>query len=523
MKGKIFLKTKIQLRIFAVLIFMFCIPIDAQVFEDILGHSGDYFNYRQFKSLFGRATTDVNQTIPMKLEYGGTLKGIAGKEEIESEAREGAWKVVLTGWRETGSDGEIDIIYCPSAVLNYGSRMEYVFYSSEVPSLFFDKIVGELSEIQEDMIDEFDDMKVNWGRDGNKILVSAVYPYTGGVSSGDIEDRIVFLMNTCRELIRKSSEIIADYKDDYLDQLQDKTYSYITKDEFEGLVSEMDIARFVDEESKGKEGSYAFTTAETRNFEFINNGENIEFRYWDKVAYGLKEDSKKEIFKKIDEWVKDNPLDNAKMVVEWYPKYEENILVKAVYTMNGSIEGEEIYDNFYEFKGDWSISLYDEIESIMEDFQDNVKEKQISYLEKGLFLILIDNSLFNLEEAVEDVPEGYWAFHRDETYQYEIYNYGNNLWMTSWCTVPENLSQEAIDEIIKKTQQFANENSFSNKFQYIVRHYPGASPNYIQIVASLEFPEPVLGSEIAEGYNSFVDDLAQDAYSHIEDLVDDYL
>ncbi len=498
------------------------IPLKAQVFEDILGHSGDYHNYRQFKSMFGRATTDVNKTIPLQLEQ-GALKGIYSKEEIESDAGEGAWKVILTGWRDVAAfDNEIKIEYCPSAVLNYGSRMEYVFYSPEIPSFVFESVEKECDDIKEDILTEYEDMKVNWGRDGNKILVSAVYPYTGGVDSDDIQERIVFLMNKSRDLIRKVMEVTVDEEDDYLDQMKDNTYSYMSKNEFEGLVSGMDFTRFADQTPRAKEGSYAFTTAGTRNLEFFNHGSKLEFTYWEKIAYGISDTRKQVVLDQISSWVNDNPMDNAEMIVHWYPDYEENIQVKAAYNLTGQLEGSELHDMLNEFISDWTESLYEEIRSIMEDYTQELKERELSYLEKGVFLLLINNDIFSSEGTAEEVNEGYWEFHVDNTYQYQIYNYGNNLWMTSWYKLPESLSQEAINEIISYTQQFANENSFSDKFQYIVRNYPGADKEYIQLVASLEFPEPVAGGVIAEGYNSFVYDLAQETYSHLEDLVDNY-
>lgn len=513
--------TKMQLPVFILFLLLFFSPAKAQVFEDILGHSGDYFNYKQFKSLFGRATTDVNQTIPLKLEN-GMLKGISSNQEIESEAKEGSWKVVLTGWREIkGSvDGEIEIEHCPSAVLNFGSRMEYIFYSPEIPSTFFKEVEKELTEIKEELLDEYDDMQVKWGREGDKIMISAVYSYAGGVDSDDIQERIVFLMNRCRYLIRESMKHIFDYKEEYFDQLLDKTYSYITKGEFETLVSAMNIKRFADAEPTGKEASYTFTSDEVRNFKIVNNGSNLEFNYWDKVAYGIKDKTKKILFEKINEWVKDNPMDGAEMKTEWYPGYEENILIKAVYPMNGKIEGAEIKDNFFEFKSNWSAGLYEKIESIMNGFKEDLKQNKLLFLEKGIFLALIDNELFKLEKTVDDVPEGYWNFNIEEKYKYEIYNYGSNLWMTSWYQLPETLSQESINEIISSAQQFAEKESFSDKYKLIVRNYPGADKNYIQLVASLEFPEPVEGSIVADGYKKFVYGLAQETYDHLEDIVD---
>lgn len=512
---------KIQIPIFIFFLMLFFAPLKAQVFEDILGHSGDYFNYKQFKSLFGRATTDVNKTIPLKLEN-GMLKGISSNEEIQSDAKEGAWKVVLTGWREVkGSvDGEIIIEHCPSAVLNFGSRMEYVFYSPEIPSTFFQEVENELTEIKEELLGEYDDMQVKWGREGDKIMITAVYSYAGGVDSDDIQERIVFLMNRCRDLIRESMLHIYEYKEEYFDQLLNKTYSSISKGEFETLVSAMDIKRFADNEPTGKEGSYKFTSDEVRNFEIVNNGNSLEFNYWDKVAYGIKEESKKVLFNKISSWVNENPMDDAEMKTEWYPGYEENILIKAVYRMNGKIEGSEIKDNFFEFKSNWSVGLYEKIENIMSDFKEDMKENKLSFLEKGIFLVLIDNELFKLEKTIDNVPEGYWNFNVENKYQYEIYNYGNNLWMTSWYKLPESLTQESINEIINSAQQFANKEAFSDKYKFIVRNYPGSDKNYIQLVASLEFPEPVEGIIVSDGYKKFVYDLAQETYEHIEDLVE---
>ncbi|MDA0378749.1 MAG: hypothetical protein O2899_04585 [Bacteroidetes bacterium] len=71
---------------FVFLCFLLATPVFGQV------------NAQQFQAIMGQATTRVNKTVPLDLQYDGTLKGIAGQQQIQVEGAYIAWQLTLTGW-----------------------------------------------------------------------------------------------------------------------------------------------------------------------------------------------------------------------------------------------------------------------------------------------------------------------------------------------------------------------------------------------------------------------------------------
>ena len=128
---------KYRIETVLIILLLLSASASAQIWNDIMGHSGDYFNKEQFKSALGQATTTVSHTARIQLQS-GTLKGHAGVEEVSTEAGQGSWRVMLTSWRNLSGD-DVDISYAPAIVMNYGNRFEYAFFSPDIPDKFFDK------------------------------------------------------------------------------------------------------------------------------------------------------------------------------------------------------------------------------------------------------------------------------------------------------------------------------------------------------------------------------------------------
>lgn len=343
--------------------------LNAQIWNDIMGHSGDYFNKEQFKSALGQATTTVSHTSRIDLQS-GTLKGHAGVEEVSTDANQGSWRVTLTSWRNLSGD-EVDISYAPAIVMNYGNRFEYAFFSPDIPDKFFDKIVGELNSLKEDMADEYDDMTVEWGRHENKVTITAVYSYQGGVDEDDIDDRLVYLMNECRTMMYESAPLIADYKEDYHDELMDSKLRYLSKSDLLVVVGEW-MSDFEEEHDGAKEGYFQYTNSETYHFEIYNYGSEYYFTQWINVPDYVQADNREEVLAKAQKYVADEgaPDHVNQAIVKWYPGYEGNaLLIQAIYQFDGSISGEDFYESQLAVKEEFMKDIHSEIVDIFEDYE----------------------------------------------------------------------------------------------------------------------------------------------------------
>ena len=248
------------------------IPVQAQVIQDIMGHKGDYFDKQKFKRAMGQATTKVNHTSVLKLAH-GQLKGIAEISEIDTEAGQGSWRVILTGWRDAGGD-DVLIQKGPSVIMNYGHKMQYVFFSQEIPDYVYDRVDQKMEKIKNNTIKEYKDVTVEFGRNENQLMFVAEYPYTNGASSGKIEDRLVFYMNQGRELIRESMEETRKAEKSYRSELEDKKPTHLSRDEFMFLVSGLGNIKI--KEIEGGLGAWEFAMNDSE-FEYQHFGDKFIF------------------------------------------------------------------------------------------------------------------------------------------------------------------------------------------------------------------------------------------------------
>ena len=96
--------------------------------------------------------------------------------EVETDAGQGSWRVVLTGWRQEGG-GKIHIEKAPAVVMNYGNKMQFVFFSQEIPGHLYERVDKRLEKIKNDITKEYKDVSVEFGRNENQMMFAAEYVY----------------------------------------------------------------------------------------------------------------------------------------------------------------------------------------------------------------------------------------------------------------------------------------------------------------------------------------------------------
>jgi len=364
-----FINIKNIILLFSFYAFILSSGTKAQVIKDILGHSGAYYSKKYFQSSIGRVITDVGHTSNIKLEDGSIVKGINGVSEIETKADQGSWKITLTGFIPSGS-GKIDIRYANCIVMNFGNQFVYAFYSQPLNGKLFDKIEKQLADVKEDFIDEYDDVNVVWERDGQNIVVTGTYQYTEDTDDTDIENRLQFLMNQSRELIREAMKAEKDVKNDYVDELEDKTLKYLDRDDFELLLGG-NYYKFFQKKDEAKEGYYNYINYSKYEYLVYNYGDSLESDLWYKVN-NLNEDDATEITTKMDEYLKDEGLpDGASKANCYYYTLDDGIgfAVEIMFYFDEKFTGDDFKDYYLDCEEKYLVKCYDKLEDFLDDLQ----------------------------------------------------------------------------------------------------------------------------------------------------------
>ena len=80
-----------------------------------------------FKKALGQATTKVNKTAVVKLEY-GAFKPVESVTKSQDGPSGGSWQLILQDFCTVpGKDGKGKIVPGVAIIKNYGNRFEYTF------------------------------------------------------------------------------------------------------------------------------------------------------------------------------------------------------------------------------------------------------------------------------------------------------------------------------------------------------------------------------------------------------------
>ncbi len=192
--------------LFVFTFFVLALPSNSQLLpksamESIWGHKGSQFSEHQFQLAMQKVIGSVRKSMTADLST-GKLMGIDGVESLPTEGAQGSWRLMLTGYQKKGDIYHIQ--KTPCVVTNYGNGFQYAFVSQSVPELLFDRVNAEQADIHKGIVKKYKDVTAEVGRSENRIMVTASYGYHDKTSEGAIKDRLVFLMENSRRIIRET-------------------------------------------------------------------------------------------------------------------------------------------------------------------------------------------------------------------------------------------------------------------------------------------------------------------------------
>lgn len=478
-----------------------------------------------FKRLYGRATTKVNKTLELKLAR-GTLKGIAANDPIETEASGGSWRLLLTGWRNEGGD-DVFIQRAPAIVMNYGNRFRYIFLSQDIPAPAYDRVNEKLEKLHKDIIKEYKDMQVEIGRNDNQMVINAVYGYND--DTGDIEERLVYLMNTSREMIMKILEESPKAVKDARKKLGEQTLTYLNKDDFVFLIDD-GYEELGEVDNPAKEGEWDFSNSATKaTYRTINFGDRLVFSMYEQMPDWTSDEQRDDIVARVDALVKKKPVKGAGSTeVLRYPGQENHVWVKADFALDGQIKGKDVAEYYTEFKREYAKEFHKKIQDVFKDVEKEVERAQkdfenspVTFLNQNQYMQLADDNLEGDLDPAEGVEQGHWAFTvGEEKRDCEIFNYGDRIVYTLAMKMPTG-DADVWAEVENKVRALVNDKPADKSSGMEVTRYPGYD-HYVWIKASYTLDGSLKAKEINKQYRHFVYDYSKKLYENLSDLFKDY-
>jgi hypothetical protein len=456
-----------------------------------------FVSNENFAWAFGAAAKGMNSRMKLQQkEDGSFMEKVTGVERVAIGGNQEAWKVTFNSWTfwHTGS---IETFITSAVAINEGEKFQYTYYTHEVPQYFSDEITQDVTPyINKNLLKNQDDTKIDWGIDNGRIFIKADYVYDG-TDRQQAKDKLSHLMVASQGLMTELIPLIDKYKERYQEELSKKDISYLDKESFIGLFANyIDFGRHEKESNGVKEGVFKLARNKTYNFHYENYGDKLIFSQWFSFPSGIFDDDRTAIldtFKAIVE--KKGPPKGANSVkAELYPGSEDNAFrIVLEYDFDGSYKGKQLYTYVAESGEKYMIDMYEQANKIMDNYLEELLEKDISYLSKKLFLMaMTDSNYSEYEREMEGVKEGYFTWYWTSEYgrklSLELYNYGDHLWFVQFFTFAADSSESFKQGIKDDTNAFlkklGNPKHASNVY---AQPCPGYEDTCLMVIVDYQF------------------------------------
>ena len=475
-----------------VLILVSALPSEAQV------------NAGRFQSIMGQATTRVNKTVPIDLQYEGTLKGIAGREQIQVDGAYIAWRLTLTGWAQKRGSDKIIIGQSPAVVAAYGNRFEYLFLGPDIPASVFDKVVEDTKDAQEDIVKEYKDINVSIGRQDNRIQVSAVYEYANGDGSERIENRLVHLMNSSRWVINGVLEEIQKAERDLRKEIDKGKPTFISEAEM-GFYFGWDVDTYRQIQDKAPEGGWRYTSYDigTRMW---NYGDHFEMAVLIPTNSWSSDEALAAISEKALAWAQDNMPDGFQSVTVEKDYYDWTDLVLLFrHDLDGETSGKDIKKYIENFEDKFLKKAWKFTEELPDEHWEHPADTPARFYSHEVFEYLMDDGLEDLWGEHGFASEGWYEFNYQDL-DYELYLLGDSTVYTIYVAMPE-ADDAQRDAWTASVQEWISANPSDGATAMSALRYPEYE-HLLWIQATYALDGSYSGAEFKRRYHAFVEEYA---------------
>lgn len=342
----------------------------SDLWGDALGTEYKSFNDKNFLRILDRAKTKANNMLRVSAS---DLKITTYSQDNTSTT----WHLPIYADNSAEFSGgkysnsyEITYKIIPSAFINYGGYMTFTFLSQEIKEDFFEAITTseDFLELKDEFAEEFDDMKTDISLLGKRVMVTANYSYRDGVSMGDLDEHMVYLIKWARRV--QSYVMVAEDNraSEWKSNLREKEYTYFKKDEFVALTG-YGFDKYEEEYEPAKEGYYNLKLG-GYNHMIYNYGDSLVLNVWIDAPDGIADEDINKIWDEINEEITDDSFPESKYSrVYMYDKWPTTYWLEVSFDISQGFEGsdfEELFDKYVEeYVPDFSENLND----LFEDYE----------------------------------------------------------------------------------------------------------------------------------------------------------
>jgi hypothetical protein len=237
----------------------------------------------------------------------------------------------------------------PCVVTNYGNGFRYVFLSQSIPDLLFDAVNTEQANLHKEIAKKYKDVTAEVSRHEDRIMVSASYAYHEKTSEGAIKDRLVYLMENSRRIIRETMKHSEKALETARKKLESKELDHLTRDEFICLVDDGYENLKAKPHNEAVEGFWEYTWDE-RAYEVFNYGNRVVLSISTETPDNATDAQRSKVLEEAGKLVSKKAAKGAaETEVLWYPGYSNCLWLRATYPLDGEIKGKDFSKNHKEF------------------------------------------------------------------------------------------------------------------------------------------------------------------------------
>ena len=325
----------------------------------------DQYTDREFEAILNEAAelAHYKKKVEMTARSGGGELQVVDSIEKLGDSR---WRVMVTVYDyESGSTQSIYIHKYPVVIYNEGSRYETAFLTPEIPGFLFERALENkyMQEAKEDYQKKHKDVRIEYGRDENRVAIATTYSYAGGVSAKDIRNRLEEMLVASSWIGRMAPVATRLSKKDHQEALQKGEPTHLSKEEVPLLLA-VKLDDFVKEDDEDTDGYWRFRM-KGRSIEVINYGDRLVFAH-DLNQGELSFIARAAVEVTMKKWVEKNAVKGATSTeVQWHPDNNDYLQVKATYALAGKLKGEKIRDGYFDFRDKYSVKFDGEVEDII--------------------------------------------------------------------------------------------------------------------------------------------------------------
>jgi len=446
----------------------------------------------------------------------------AGREEMFGTANAllpdsgpwGAWRLEPQGHFEIVGYGAKTVYSAAgvAVVTNRGAGYDILFQTQAIPPLLLDRVTAKVADRLAEFRKDPAPAAVEWDVRNGAILVALGHDWNGDANTARLEDQLTKFLFRAKMLIGDIVKETWQARKDLVDETRKRSFTGITRDEFELLVDDDDWSPWYRGTAQAARGSYRFVVEE-QPYEIRNHGDRLEFIHETLVPGSLSAEARARLLSDAQAAAAKVKAEGDPDVTVTWSDDGERLWVRLVYDLAGGVKGEKIprwYEKFWE---DFGPEMGKRTAKLLEALDDALTDDRPTRLDRDAFVQLMDDGLEDLEGDDDAGPGGAWSFMLADVYDVEVVNTGVAMELRLNEQLP---AAGDADAILAAVREALGDRRPKHADEVDIDWYPGSEKSWIAVRAVCRYDGKRKGGQIHDCYHDFLYDWCRDAHERVE-------